>query len=303
MPVLPATWRTLRSRRPYEWMLVSSHLFAHHARLGGDRQVPKYSYVHTPARYIWDPAVDARGRRPLVRAASRVLQPIDRRRAQESVRMAANSEYTRRRIRSAWDRDADVIHPPVDTETIIAGGDWRERLGAEELRIREGLPDDFLLGASRFVGYKRLDRVIEAGEATGMPVVLAGDGPEHRALLGRAERATIPVVFVLAPSDALLFALYQAARAYVFPAVEDFGIMPVEAMACGTPVIVSAEGGAIEGVTLADGGTSVAEPTTSGWRRAVDAADGVDRIGLPARASRFSDARFRREIAAWMSTP
>ena len=92
--------------------------------------------------------------------------------------------------------------------------------------------------------YKNLTRVIEAGEAVGLPVVLAGSGPEEPVLREVAARASTDVTFVPGPSDAMLFSLYQSATAFIFPAVEDFGIMPVEAMACGTPVIAYEVGGA-----------------------------------------------------------
>lgn len=301
LPFLPATWRTIRAHKQYDWILTSSHLFAHHIRPRGlDSEIPKYSYIHTPARYIWEPELDHRGGNPLVRAVGSSFKPLDRRRAQESVKIAANSEFTRKRIQNSWGRDADVIYPPVDTERIIMGGDWREHLvGAESVKL-DSLPQTFLLGASRFVSYKRLDLVIAAGEATDLPVVLAGKGPDHEVLKARADAASVPVTFVIAPSDAMLFALYQRAFALVFPAIEDFGIMPVEAMAAGTPVLVPSVGGAVESVGAAEGGAVVSEFSRAGWRQAAEAANSIDRAGLPGRAERFSADRFRGEIAEWV---
>ncbi|KDA04906.1 glycosyl transferase [Microbacterium sp. CH12i] len=301
LPFLPATWRTLQAHQQYEWLLTSSHLFAHHVQLRGlDREVPKFSYVHTPARYIWEPELDHRGRGPLVRLAAGILKPLDRKRAQESFRIAANSEFTRKRIERAWGRDSDVIYPPVDTDRIIAGGDWRNHLTSDELDTLEALPSEFLLGASRFVSYKRLDLVIEAGEATKLPVVLAGRGPDHDALLARAQTAAVPVTFVISPSDEMLYALYQRALALVFPAIEDFGIMPVEAMAAGTPVVVPNVGGALESVTLAEGGSTIDNPSTQGWREAIETALSIDRSGLPSRTSQFSTTHFRQLIQTWV---
>lgn len=235
LPLLPATWRSVRAKKAYEWILTSSHLFAHHVRPRGlNSEVPKFSYIHTPARYIWEPELDARGRNPLVRAAGSAFKPLDKKRAHETTSFAANSEFTRERIRRAWDVDATVIYPPVDVERILAGGEWRDHVTREdELDVLEALPSNFLLGASRFVPYKRLDLVIEAGEATGLPVVIAGRGPEEASLRSRAASARIPVTFVISPSDELLFALYQTCAAYVFPAVEDFGIMPDRSDGCG----------------------------------------------------------------------
>lgn len=301
LPLLPATWRTIRAHKPYDWVLTSSHLFAHHARPRGlASDVPKYSYVHTPARYIWEPDLDHRGDAPIVRAAAALLKPLDKKRARESTKMAANSEFTRARIQRAWDRDADVIYPPVDTERIIAGGDWRHQLTPAELTTLEQLPEGFLLGASRFVPYKRLGLAIEAGEATRLPVVIAGKGPQEEQLRAQAAESSTSVSFVISPSDAMLFALYQRATALVFPAVEDFGIMPVEAMAAGTPVIVPVAGGAAESAALLQGGSSVAAFTPAAWRSALDEAEGIDRVGLPQRTLRFSQQRFRSAIDSWV---
>lgn len=303
LPFMPATWRHVRPKRDYDWLLVSSHLFAHHARASAHAsELPKFSYVHTPARYIWEPDLDSRGDQLPARLASTVLKPIDRRRAQESTAMAANSEFTRLRIQRVWHRDAEVIYPPVDTERIAMVGRWRDHLSMKEEALLTALPDVFLLGASRFVPYKRLDLVIEAGEATGLPVVLAGRGPGEGELRARSEQARVPVHFVISPSDALLYALYQQSLALVFPAIEDFGIMPVEAMAAGTPVIVSAVGGAAESACLTHGGVVLEAFSSQGFREAVNAITSIDRAGLPARASRFSQARFRDRVRLWMES-
>lgn len=302
LPFLPATWRARRARRSYDWILTSSHLFAHHVRLvGADEGIPKYSYIHTPARYIWEPELDHRGRGRLVRLAGSAFKPVDRKRARESDKLAANSEFTRKRIQRSWDRDSEVIYPPVNTEEIRAGGDWRNKLSTSEIAHLESLPENFLLGASRFVSYKQLDRVIDAGEANDLPVVLAGRGPGYEELKHRSASSAVPVHFSISPSNALLYALYQRALALVFPAIEDFGIMPVEAMAAGTPVVVQPVGGAVESVVAAEGGAIVHEPTAIGWRKAVAEAALIDRRALPERVDRFSAGRFRSEIAAWVA--
>lgn len=303
LPFMPETWRHVPLKGDYDWLLVSSHLFAHHVRAESQAsELPKFSYVHTPARYIWEPSLDSRGAQLPVRLASAVLKPLDRSRAQESTAMVANSEFTRSRIQRVWHRDADVIYPPVDTERIVAGGQWSEHLSNDEAISLGSLPDVFLLGASRFVPYKRLDLVIQAGEATGLPVVLAGRGPGEGDLRARAAESKVPVHFLISPSDALLYALYQQSLALVFPAIEDFGIMPVEAMAAGTPVIVPTLGGAAESARLVKGGVALSGFSTEEWRQAIDGAQAVDRAGLPERAGRFSCGRFREEVAQWLAS-
>lgn len=300
LPFEVPTWRYLRAEKSYEWMLVSSHLFAHHARLRSQSDTPKHVYAHTPARYIWSPDLDRRGAAPHIKVASALLKPIDRKRAQEAVSIAANSEFTRDRIRRAWNRDAEVIYPPVNVERIRSVSDWRDSLTAREEDYLSALPADFLLGASRMIPYKRLDAVIDAGEATQVPVVLAGAGPLWASLKSRAERSTVPVHMVHRPSDELLFALYQRARAFVFPAIEDFGIMPIEAMACGAPVIVTHEGGAAETARLTGGGAIVESFEPSEWRHALSLVDAIDRRQLPDRVDAFSLASFRVALLGWL---
>lgn len=300
VPILPSVWRNVQPTGHYDWLLVSSHLFAHHVKLRRQPELSKLVYAHTPARYIWEPETDGRGAGIVPRAASLMLKPIDRRRAAEATAVAANSEFTRARIERTWGRTSEVIYPPVDTETIIAGGEWARSLSAEDLSRLQQLPSSFLLGASRFVPYKRLDLVIAAGEATQMPVVLAGSGSDDARLHHLAAAASVPVHFVIAPSDELLLALYQAAEVFVFPAVEDFGIMPIEAMAAGTPVIVQPQGGAAESARLLSGGVTLDGLTPDAWVRAMERVYSIDRATLPKRTLRFSQARFRSEIQSWL---
>ncbi len=300
LPFMPATWRALENR-DYEWALISSHLFAHHARFRSEpRGFRRFVYVHTPARYIWSPELDRRGDSFAVRAASSGLKPLDRRRAAEGASFAANSRFVRDRITAAWDVDARVINPPVEVDAIQSVGDWRERLTADEQATLAALPESFILGASRFIPYKRLDLVIRTGELADVPVVLAGAGPEAESLAARAERASVPVHVVPSPSGPMLYALYQRALLYVFPAVEDFGIMPVEAMAAGAPVLAQAIGGTAESVVPGVTGALVDFESDDEIREAVDAAVGTSREGRLARAREFSVARFDREIAGWV---
>lgn len=140
------------------------------------------STCNTPARYLWTPELDGRGASPVARLASPVLHGIDRRRARERARFAANSDFVRRRVERAWAVDARVVLPPVDTQRIVAVRDWRTQLGAAESALVASLPDARVLGTSRFIPYKRLDWVIRAAERVGLPAVIAGSGPEEARL-------------------------------------------------------------------------------------------------------------------------
>lgn len=302
LPFMLPTWRHLPARKQYDWMLVSSHLFAHHARIRAASQPPKLVYAHTPARYVWEPELDRRGENLAVKLASSVLRPLDRARALEATDICANSEFTRLRIQRTWGRDARVIYPPVDTTTITGVDDWRTQLNSEELSVVAQLPESFILGASRFVEYKRLHLVIEAGKALDLPVVIAGRGPDEKRLRALASETNIPVHFIIGPSTPLLRTLFQRSLAFVFPAIEDFGIMPIEAMATGTPVVVPEAGGASESVALTSGGAVFSENSPRAWRDAVDQASKVDRERLRLATTIFSSERFRSEIRSWVSS-
>ncbi|MGA1828405.1 glycosyltransferase [Microbacterium sp.] len=297
LPAMLPTWRMPSSGNP-EWMLVSSHLFAHHikARPGTRKLV----YAHTPARYIWEPERDHRGDTAMARLASRVLKPIDRRRAAEATSIAVNSRYTGERVARAWEQPSRVIYPPVDTKTLVSTDDWRRDLTDHEQRQLDALPETFLLGASRMVDYKRLDRVMQIGAQVKVPVVIAGTGPSHVALRSSAAASGAEVTFIIAPSDAMLRALYAHALAYVFPAVEDFGIMPVEAMACGTPVIANSAGGVRESVEAVGGGVTCEIERWNDWDELLHQATSLDAAAFRQRTQMFSRERFVAQLQDWV---
>lgn len=303
LPFTVPTWRRLEAPTTPEWMLVSSHLFAHHARLRG-HEVPKYVYAHTPARYIWAAELDDRGSGHTVRAVAPLFRRIDRRRAQEPAAIAANSEFVRDRVRHAWDRDAAVIHPPVPVERILSNEDWQSAVVKDaELQVLDALPETFVLGASRFIPYKRLDRVIEAASRAGLPAVIAGSGPDEGRLREVASGAAIPVTFVVSPSDALLYALMQRAVAFVFPPVEDFGIVPVEAQAAGTPVVTGPVGGQLE--AFRDGVSGVIADSTAAadLAIAIRKATALPAFDAAAEVASFSEAVFAAKIREFVHAP
>lgn len=298
VPLMPIAWRALPAVDA-DWVLCSSHVFAHHARFrGGARDAPKFVYAHTPARYIWTPELDGRGSGVVARAVSAALKPLDRRRAQEPVAIAANSRFVAQRIADTWERESVVIYPPVDVDAFSADPALRD----EDARIRAALPRDYLLGVSRFVPYKRLDAVIHAGAAAGLPVVLAGSGPDEARLRAIAtEVHPGSVHFVDRPSFELLSALYRDAAALVFAPIEDFGIIPVEAMASGTPVVANAVGGAVESVVDGLTGAHVEDwDDRTLLRAAVERALAAAPEACVERAAAFSPTVFAQGIRDWI---
>ncbi len=144
-------------------------------------------------------------------------------------------------------------------------------------------------------------RQADAGIASGAPVVLAGGGPDEKRLRLHALGHPGAVSFVEKPSLPLLRALYRRARALVFAPVEDFGIVPVEAMASGTPVIANAIGGAAESVVDGVTGAHVRDWTISELREAVDRVAGLSPADCVARAHEFDNSVFQRKMRDWVS--
>ncbi|WP_258062367.1 glycosyltransferase [Arthrobacter sp. B0490] len=302
LPAALVTWRHLPAIQKYDWALVSSHSFAHHARFSKNPDLKKLVYVHTPARYIWAPEADARGRSLAARTAGPMLRTLDRQRAKEIYSAAANSKFVAQRIERSWGIDASTIYPPVDVSRIQAKSDWSASLTGPDADLLGSLPSDFILGASRFVEYKKLETVIDIAVSMGVAAVIAGSGPDEMRLRAHAKERGALAIFILKPSDSLLYALYQQALLYVFPALEDFGIMPVEAMAAGALVLANEVGGTSE--TVEDGRTGALAnfcskaSITEAVQRALSGQASLSR----SRAMKFSDAVFRSSLSSWVAS-
>lgn len=296
LPVMSSQWRKMIPPG-YDKVIVSSYVFAHHVSAPG---AEVYAYVHSPARFLWATEFDPRGSGLGVRLAAPWFRRLDKERSSSANHLAANSRFVRDRIRRAWDRDAKVIYPPVDVAGM-GGIDWSSRVNehGEQRLVDWARTQSFVLGASRLVPYKRLDRVIRAGELSGLPVVIAGDGPARSTLESHAASARVPVRFVGRVSDECLRALFQLAHAYVFPPVEDFGIMPVEAMAVGSRVIVNEVGGTAESVAGV-GGVRCEMGSDSGLKGALDRVESVDPNAAIAEANRFDRATFVSAAQRWI---
>jgi glycosyltransferase involved in cell wall biosynthesis len=296
---MPFVWRRLKIEFQPDWILASTHLFAHHAKFVGIAPVRKLAYVHSPARYIWSPDLDSRGKSIFVRLVAPLLKSIDSKRAQELSSIAANSATVQARIEKYWDRKSIVIYPPVDVEFFKEG---KPQLSSEEKNLLESLPETFVLGASRFVPYKRLDLALKFGEVTKTPVVLAGNGPDYEELLAWSKIYPEDNIHIVrSPSNQLLKALFSKAKTLVFGAVEDFGIMPVEAMAAGTPVIGPAAGGVSETVIDGKTGRLLSEFSNSEILHAEASLAGLSSSNCVGRADQFSTEQFRKKLMEWVT--
>ena len=297
---MPFVWRRLKIDFQPDWILASSHLFAHHAHFVGITPVKKFAYVHSPARYIWSPELDSRGKSMFVRVVAPLMKSIDNKRAQELSSIAANSATVQARIKKFWNRDSQVIYPPVDVDFFKEG---TTQLSVEEKNILESLPETFVLGASRFVPYKRLDLAIKFGKETKTPVVLAGNGPDYEELRAWSElNPQDNIHIVRSPSNQLLKALFIQAKALVFGAVEDFGIMPVEAMAAGTPVIGSTVGGVSETVIDGKTGFLLSDFSKAEIVNADASLSEITSSNCKQRADEFATEQFRKKLREWVAT-
>jgi glycosyltransferase involved in cell wall biosynthesis len=272
LPLFPAAAESF-DLTGYDLVLSSSHCAAK-----GVRPAPgalHLCYCHTPMRYVWDRYDDYFGpgraslpTRLLVRTVAPRLRAWDVRTAARVHHFAANSAWVKDRIRRYYGRDSVVIPPPVDTGFFTPGN---ERPGTYDLVV------------SALAPYKRLELVLDAYRGTGRPVRIVGTGPEEARL-----RALAPpeATFLGHVSDEELRELYRGCRAVLMPGVEDAGIVPLEALACGRPAVVFADGGGAETVEHGRTGLVFREPTAAALRAAVSTLETTpfDRLALRARA-------------------
>lgn len=223
----------LRSGKVDADLLLSSDA----SLIKGIRKTPRtrhVCYCHSPPRYLWDAQdeyLQSMGRLTglMLKLCTGYLRAFDRRAAQSVDLFLANSGFVAERIQLAYGKEATVVHPPVDTSFYVPGGPR----------------ESFYLVVSALTPYKRIDLAVEAFNQLGKPLVIIGDGPE-RAELEAMARSNIR--FLGSQPDAILRDHYQRCTAMIFPGIKDFGITPLEAQACGRPVIALARGGALETV-------------------------------------------------------
>jgi glycosyltransferase involved in cell wall biosynthesis len=293
LPLTPLAVESL-DLRAADLIVSSSHAFAKGVLTTG--QQLHVSYVHSPMRYAWDLhhqyladyKLDTGLKGLLARWMFQKLRMWDRQTANNVDLFLANSRHVQQRIWRAYRRRSRVLYPPVRTSTF--------RL--------EPIKEDFYVTVSRLVSYKRIDLIVDAFRAMpGRKLVVIGAGPE----LDSIRRSCPPNVELMGwQSDAVVQEYLGRAKAFVFAAHEDFGISPVEALACGTPVIAYGIGGAAETVRNLHHhpqptGVLFPAQTAAAIGAAVDHFEAAGSVFDPdvcrAWAETFSEERFRREFS------
>ncbi|BEN39124.1 glycosyltransferase family 4 protein [Serratia nevei] len=295
LPLMPVAIEQL-DVSSHDVILSSSHAVSKGVLTGPDQL--HISYVHSPIRYAWDlqhqylreSGLSNGVKGMLARFLLHKIRLWDYRTANGVDHFVANSHFIARRTKKVYGREADVIYPPVDVE--------RFSLVSKK--------DDYYFTASRMVPYKRMDLIVEAfSHMPDKKLVVVGDGSEMRKV---KSKASSNVEILGYQSNAVMQEYMQNAKAFVFAAEEDFGITPVEAQACGTPVIAYGKGGALEtirpyGVENATG-YFFKEQTVECIVDAVlffeNNGDSLTPDACRNNALRFSSARFKKEIEQYV---
>ena len=275
----------------YDVVLSSSHAVAKGV-LTHSNQL-HISYVHTPIRYAWDLYHQYLHESGLNHGLKGILAKYflhkirlwDVSTANRVDHYIANSHYIARRIKKAYGKSSDVIYPPVDIDKFA---------------LRES-KSDFYLTASRMVPYKKIDLIVEAFSQTDKKLLVIGDGPDMGKIKSKASKNIELLGFL---DDKTMADLMGQAKAFVFAAEEDFGITPVEAQACGTPVICFGRGGTLETVREGISGLYFMEQNIRELLAAVDrfeqSYDKFDPIKIRENSLKFSRTRFEYEIKSYV---
>lgn len=274
----------------YDLVISSSHCAAKGVITTPDQV--HVCYCHTPMRYAWDlthqylreSKLDRGLKGFFAKLILHYLRGWDVHSSSRVDHFVANSQYVAKRIEKFYSRKAEVIYPPVDLDFFQEETD----------------KDDYYLTASRMVPYKRVDLIVEAfGQMPEKKLVVIGDGPEWKKVVSKGKRN---IELIGYQTDEVLKKYMQKAKGFVFAAVEDFGIVPVEAMASGTPVIAFGKGGVKETVVNEETGLFYLEQTV---QSIVDAVQTFEKMEFSPnkcrkRAELFSLECFNRRFSSFV---
>jgi glycosyltransferase involved in cell wall biosynthesis len=247
-------------------------------------------YCHTPPRFFWEPAeylqreVSNPVLRTLTKGGLEALRRADFGQAQRIDHFIANSRCVQALIWDFYRRRSEVIYPPVNVDRFKVSP----------------AAGDYYVVLSRLVGYKRVDLAVEAFNRLGQRLIVVGDGPDRKHLQALAGPT---VEFTGRVNDGEARRLLEGARGFIFPGREDFGIAPVEAQACGKPVVAFGAGGALETVIDGETGVLFSEPTPEALAEAVQRCDLIDwnPYRIRRNAERFASPVFLRRMSDFLA--
>ncbi|MFC1791060.1 glycosyltransferase [Gemmatimonadota bacterium] len=286
LPLMPRAFEAL-DLSEFDLVISDSHAFSKAVRVRPD--AVHVCYCHTPPRYLWDLRGEylGVGSRISLFPVIRWLQRKDLEAAAGVTRFLANSRHVADRIQRVYGRPAEVVYPPVDVAQFSVGKEKET---------------EHILAGGRLVGYKRLDLAVSAATQEGLPLRVFGDGPELKRLK-RMAGPTVEFLGYLGPAQ--LRRAFSTSRAFIFPGVEDFGILPVEAQAAGRPVLAYGRGGALESVADGETGLFFREATASSLLAGLRRLEGRswDGEACRANANRFSRALFEEAVLREVQRP
>ncbi len=250
------------------------------------------SYVHSPIRFAWDENEEylvQQGRKKIIGFFARFvlgyIRVWDKIAADRPDYLISNSQYTKRRIKKYYGIESEVIYPPIHISYNI------KHIAQND--VNEVLNNKYFLIVSRLSPYKKIDAAVEAFNKLELPLVIVGTGEQEKYLKSIAGNN---IKFLGFQPDEKLPEIYENARAFVFPGVDDFGIAPVEAMSCGVPVLAIKSGGILE--TVEEGKTgeffeyATPEVIADAVRRFMEKEDVFDRRYIAESAKRFTKEIF-----------
>jgi glycosyltransferase involved in cell wall biosynthesis len=282
LPILPLAIKSLKIEGDVDLVISSSHCVAK----GIDIPAGAYHicYCHTPMRYLWGFSEEYFGNfpvilRPFIALIMARMKAFDLAANNGVNHFIANSHNVKDRIQKFYGHVADVVHPPANTDFY---------------KPVKKTAQDYYLAVSAFVPYKKIDLIIKAFNALDRKLLIVGSGPMESKY--KALRKSSKIMFLGSVSNEALRNLFSEAKALIFPTYEDFGIVPVEAQACGAPIIAFEKGGALESVKT---GLFFKEQSSESLQKAILSfeSETYDREETVRRVQSFSDIEFRKKIA------